>query len=66
MDFGSLINANISKKWGLAMLAMYFVTKSESQETAYTIAAIAVAGIFSQMVVDAVKAWKSPDAPITP
>ena len=62
MDFGSLINANISKKWGLALFAMYLSSKAETQEIAYVIAGIAVAGIVSQMVVDTTKAWVK-DAP---
>ena len=65
MDLGNLVNENISKKFGLALFSMFLVSKAESQEIAYVIAAIAVAGILGQTIVDAVKAWKQ-DEPTTP
>ena len=58
MDLGNLVNENISKKMGLGMLAMYLVSQTDSQEIAYVIAGIAVAGILAQGVVDAIKARK--------
>ena len=57
MDLGNLVNENISKKFGLALFSMYLVSKCEDQNIAYVIAAIAVAGILGQTIVDAVKAW---------
>jgi len=67
MDLGNLVNENISKKFGLALFSMWQVSKCENQSVAYVIAAIAVAGIFGQTVVDAVKAWKDKqEEPITP
>ena len=64
MDLGNLVNENISKKFGLALFSIYLVSKCEDQNIAYVIAAIAVAGILAQGVVDAIKARG--DEPITP
>ena len=63
MDIGNLINENVSKKWGLALCAMYLTSKAESIEHAYVIAGIAVAGILAQGVVDAIKARKNEPMP---
>lgn len=63
MDLGSLVNENISKKMGVGLFAMYLCSKAETQETTYVIAAIAIAGIISQMIVDSVKAWKDKKEP---
>ena len=58
MNLTEFLNANISKKWGLSLAAMYFVSQTESVITAWQIALIAVTAIVAQGVID----WKAPSA----
>ena len=52
MSLTEFLNANISKKWGLALAAMYFVSQTENMVTAWQIVMVAVTSIVAQCVID--------------
>ncbi|MEE9365871.1 MAG: hypothetical protein V3W44_04205 [Dehalococcoidales bacterium] len=52
LDGLGLLNANLSKKMGIGMLGMYWISKSTDVTIAIIIGAIAVAGIAAQTFLD--------------
>ena len=54
MNIMEFLNANISKKWGLALGAMYFITQTENVITAWQVTLVAGIAIIGQCLID----WK--------
>ena len=59
MDVTELLNANLSKKMGIGMLAMYLISQTTDISIALTIAAVAIYGVTCQTLVD----YKKPKTP---
>ena len=62
MNLTEFLNANISKKWGLALAAMYFITQTESVVTAWQVTLVAAVAIIGQGLID----WKHDEKAPTP